>query len=110
MNKQHKHQAPSPYNAVLDDDVWDRPSKTSVKKHMQDLQDLGISLSKLKPEKLKQLDLPEKLFDAISSIHSINANGALRRQYQYVGRLMRTLDDEYIQSIRSYLIEKRIQS
>ena len=103
MNKKYKPQELREFNQsatqTLANMVTEQPSKTSLKKHMNDLQELGVLLSKIKLEKLKQLDLPEKLFDAIKSVHTINANGAKRRQYQYIGKLMRTLDTESIQNL-----------
>jgi ribosome-associated protein len=42
--------------------------------------------------KLSQLDLPERLVDAINESKRITANGATRRQKQYIGSLMREID------------------
>jgi ribosome-associated protein len=41
---------------------------------------------------LKQLDLPERLFDAVREMKRINKFGAQRRQMQYIGRLMRDVE------------------
>lgn len=79
-----------------DDDEEDLdlpPSKTQVKKQMHDLQELGAELVALGKDQLAQLDLPEKLLDAIREMHRINKFGAQRRQLQYIGRLMRDIED-----------------
>jgi len=78
-----------------DDDIEELelpPSKTKIKKQMLDLQDLGEQLVGLSTEKLKELDLPERLYDAVYEYKRINKFGAQRRQMQYIGRLMRDVE------------------
>lgn len=68
------------------------PSKTQRKAAMQELQALGEELIELSNAKLAQLDLPEVLLDAVKQAQRITSNGALARQKQYIGRLMREID------------------
>lgn len=68
------------------------PSKTKIKKQMHDLQDLGEELVGLGKDQLAQLDIPESLRDAIKEIHRIKKFGAIRRQMQYIGKLMRDVE------------------
>lgn len=70
----------------------DKPSKTQVKREMHVLLDLGKELVKLSPEKLKQLPLSEKLFDAIGDARRNTSREGRRRQIHYVGKLMRSAD------------------
>ena len=72
------------------------PSKSQVKRDMLALLDLGKQLVDLSPEKLKQLPLGEKLFEAIRLAQKINAREGRRRQVHYVGKLMRDADAEAI--------------
>jgi len=72
-------------------------SKTKRKQAMQNLQDLGEALIELSKDKLKRLDLPERLFDAVQEAKKITTHGALSRQRQYIGKLMRGIDAEPIQ-------------
>lgn len=74
------------------DSIDTAPSKTRRKKDMQALQDLGATLVGLDAAKLRALDLPERLADAIAQARSITRHEARRRQLQYVGRLMRDVD------------------
>lgn len=67
-------------------------SKTQKKNQMQELQDLGLRLTKLSLETLRKIGLPEDLYQAIVDQKKITANGALKRQTQYIGRLMRDVD------------------
>ena len=73
-------------------------SKTRRKREMQELQDLGEELVALTPDKLAGLDLPTRLLDAVLDARRISKFGALRRQMQYVGRLMRDADAEAIRA------------
>ena len=68
------------------------PSKTKVKQQMHDLQDIGEQLVALGHDRLKELDLPERLYDAVREMKHINKFGAQRRQMQFIGRLMREVD------------------
>jgi len=65
------------------------PSRTKRKQDDQALQDLGEELVAVSEDKLAELDLPERLRDAIVEARGISKFGALRRQMQYIGRLMR---------------------
>ena len=67
-------------------------SKTQMKKQMDALQDLGMELTALSSETIKKLALPEDLLDAIREYKKITSNSALKRQRQYIGRLMRDID------------------
>ncbi len=72
----------------------DRPSRTRLKKEANALQDLGVALAELPPQALDALALPDKLRRALAELGEIRSHGALRRQRQYVGKLMRDVDPE----------------
>jgi ribosome-associated protein len=74
------------------------PSKTRRKHAMHALQALGEELVALDPKRLAQLELPERLVDAIGVARGVHAHEGRRRQLQYVGKLMRTIDAEPIQA------------
>lgn len=76
----------------------DGPSKTRRKHAMQALQDLGCVLVELHPGRLAELDLPERLVDAIAAARHIRAHEGRRRQLQYIGKLMRDIDPAPIQA------------
>jgi ribosome-associated protein len=67
-------------------------SKTKLKAEADAAQDVGKKLIDLPKDKLIKLDLPEALFEAVIEAKRITANGAIRRQKQYIGRLMRDID------------------
>ena len=70
----------------------DRPSKSQLKREMHALQDLGEELLAMQPAKLRALPLPPQLLEAIELAKRINSREGLRRQRQYIGKLMRVID------------------
>jgi ribosome-associated protein len=70
----------------------DEVSKTRRKAQMHALQDLGEALVALDPARLAQIDLPERLADAVAEARSIRAHEGRRRQMQFIGKLMRDID------------------
>ncbi len=67
-------------------------SKTKIKQQMHSLQEIGEQLAALGDDKLSELDLPEKLYDAIRDLKRMTKFGAQNRQRQYIGKLMRDVD------------------
>ncbi len=59
---------------------------------MHALQDMGEQLIQLDIKRLTELDLPEMLADAVLEAKRIHKHGALRRQMQFIGKLMRNVD------------------
>lgn len=75
-----------------------RPSKTKQKEAMHELRDLGAELVELSVGQLKRINLPENIFEVVRECQKITAHGARRRQIQYLGKLMRGVDDEPIRA------------
>ena len=71
-----------------------KPSKSARKREYLALQKLGEELITLKQTELDGLSLDEALLEAIMEARQIKAHGALRRQKQYIGKLMRHIDPE----------------
>ncbi len=59
---------------------------------MASLQALGETLLGLDARRRAELDLPERLNEALDAARQITKHEARRRQLQYIGRLMRELD------------------
>ena len=74
------------------------PSKSARKRAALALQKLGERLVGMRSEDVAQLPLSEPLLDAISEARRLRSHGALSRQYQYIGRLMRDLDVEALEA------------
>lgn len=76
------------------DENW--VSKTQVKRECHDLQDLGEAMSQLEPSALNKIPMDDSLRDAIITLRKIKKGSALKRQKQYVGKLLRNSDFEPI--------------
>ena len=77
----------------------DTKSKSQAKREMHALQQLGKSLVALSPLQLRQVPIPEALQDAIAEAHQIHSRGAMKRQVQYIGKIMRHLDTAPIEQV-----------
>ena len=73
-------------------DQPEAPSKSRRKRDMLELQKLGEELLTFPDAALREMGLPEPLFEAIETARRIKAHGGRRRQLQYIGKLMRNLD------------------
>lgn len=80
------------------DDLPERPSRSQTKRAAEASQSLGEELIALPAKQLDQIPLPDVLRDAIHQAQTITSHGGLRRQRQYIGRLMRELDAEPIRA------------
>ena len=72
--------------------AYDGPSKSQRKRESTALQALGARLVALSADRLKKIDMPEGLREALLDAQRFTAHGAHRRQMQLVGKLMRSVD------------------
>ena len=77
---------------ILPVDIVEKPSKTAVKRAMSELQALGAALVELSADRLGKVDLPDDLRAAVRDAQRFTRHEARRRQLQYIGKLMRSLD------------------
>ena len=74
-------------------------SKTQRKQAMDDLQTLGEELAALSVDRIKKIDIPDFLRDAVREAQRMTRHDeAKRRQMQYIGKLMRNVDPEPIRA------------
>jgi ribosome-associated protein len=73
-----------------------KPSKSARKREQLELQQLGEQLIGLSADELLALPIDERLRDAVLAAAKIQSHGALRRQKQLIGKLMRSCDPEPI--------------
>ncbi len=69
-----------------------KPSKSARKREYLALQKLGEELLTLRDSDLQQIELDDDLLNAVLEARRIRSHGALRRQKQYIGKLMRSVD------------------
>src|SRR4030095_12453508 len=81
----------------------DEASKTELKRESTELQKLGEALLTLRADLMEGLPLSEKLTDAIAEARRITNFEGKRRQMQFIGKLMRGLDEKTLQAVRDAL-------
>lgn len=69
-----------------------KPSKSARKRAQLELQELGEELIALNTSELASFSLDDKLEKAVRDASRIKSRGALRRQKQLIGKLMRNVD------------------
>lgn len=80
-----------------DEDIYEGPSKSELKRQMHALQALGERLVTLPEAQLAKIPIAdESLAEAIQLARRIKARSGLKRQLQYIGKLMRSIDPEPI--------------
>lgn len=82
---------------------YDRPSKSQLKREMTALQKLGEELLAEPKERIKRLPLPEDVRDAILECQGIKSHEGRRRQLQYVGKKMRSLEEEEVAAVQKMI-------
>ncbi|MFB0934607.1 MAG: ribosome biogenesis factor YjgA [Propionivibrio sp.] len=83
-------------------------SKTQRKHAMEELQSLGEELVALPADRVRKLDIPDDLREAVATAQRmLRQDEAKRRQMQYIGRLMRKVE---IEPIRTALADARGES
>ena len=80
---------------------YDRPSKSQLKREMTALQKLGAELVEEARDRVKRIPMPEDVRDAILECQLIKDHEGRRRQLQYVGKKMRSLNEEEVAVIQA---------
>ena len=81
-------------------------SKSQKKRDCDALQKIGEQLIKLKADELASISLPEELELAILEARKLKSHSALKRQRQYIGKIIRTCDSEDIATQLNKVLHK----
>lgn len=73
-------------------------SRSQKKREVEALQKLGAGLVDLPPVQLDALALPAPLLAAVREAQRITSHEARRRQIQYIGKVMRSVDPEPVRA------------
>jgi ribosome-associated protein len=79
---------------------YERPSKTELKRLSDALQALGAELVDAPRDRIKRVPMPDDVREAILTCQSITNHEGRRRAMQFVGKKMRTLDEEEVAVIQ----------
>lgn len=84
----------------------DEASRTDLKRESEELQKLGAELLTLRAGLFDALQLDEKLVEALAEAKRITNFEGKRRQMQFIGKLMRKLEPEVLESVKQALQEQ----
>lgn len=79
---------------------YERPSKSEMKRQVDALQKLGEALVNEPRDRVKRVPMPDDVRDAILTCQDITNHEGRRRALQFVGKKMRTLDEEEVAVIQ----------
>lgn len=82
------------------DQEYERPSKSEAKRQSNELQKLGEQLVEAPRDRVKRVEMPEDVKEAILTCQTITNHEGRRRALQFVGKKMRTLDEEEVAIIQ----------
>ncbi|WP_306575035.1 ribosome biogenesis factor YjgA [Oligella urethralis] len=83
----------------FDDNGYDGPSKSQVKRQLHAIVDLTKELIELSVDRIRQLPLEEEMTRALEQAKSFKSHGAKRRQTHYAAKLLRQADLETIKTL-----------
>lgn len=92
------------------EEEYERPSKSQRKREMTALQKIGEQLVNESADRIKRTPMPENLREAILECQRIRNHEGRRRQLQYIGKIMRSLNEETIATINRTIESWRGQS
>jgi ribosome-associated protein len=81
-------------------------SRTDLKRESTELQKIGTDLLDLRADLLSRLALSDKFKDAIADAKRITNFEGKRRQMQFIGKLMRLLEPDVLESVKKALDEQ----
>lgn len=88
------------FNSSEFEEKYERPSKTEMKRLSDALQDLGTELVNAPRDRVKRMQMPDDVKDVILETQNIKDHEGRRRALQFVGKKMRSLDEDELAVIR----------
>lgn len=82
---------------------YDRPSKSQLKREMTALQKLGEELVSQPKDRVMRVPMPEDVREVILECQKIKDHEGRRRQMQFVGKKMRSLEEDELDAIQKML-------
>lgn len=73
---------------------YPRPSKSALKRASHELQELGEQLLAMPDSRLDDIEMPERLREALADYKKTKSFEGRRRQLQFIGKVIRSVDPE----------------
>ena len=106
MARKPRDEEPAEADETDELEVQEGRGRSARKRASHELTKLGEELVALRPEQVAALALPERLEDAVAEARRLTSFGAQRRQAQFIGKLMRQLDEPELAAIRAVVARK----
>ena len=106
MARKPRYEEPADAEGADELEVQEGRGRSARKRASHELTRLGEELVSLRSEQVAALALPERLEDAVAEARRLTSFGAKRRQVQYIGKLMRQLDEAALAAVRSAVARK----
>lgn len=103
MTRKRGYDEPDDVAETDEPEVEEGRGRSARKRASHELTRLGEELTRLRPEQVAALALPERLEEAVVEARRLTSFGAKRRQHQFIGKLMRKLDEDSVAAIRKAL-------
>lgn len=71
----------------------EKKSKSEKKREAHARQQLGVSIAELPDKQLHKIPLPADVLEVVAEMKKIKSNRAKKRYAQYIGRMMREIED-----------------
>lgn len=84
-------------------------SKSQLKREAQALIDFARDIAKLSSNEINMLPLPDDIRSAIEEAQRIKSHSALKRQFQYLGKLFRHIEVEPVRDAYDKIINHYVQ-
>src|SRR5262245_20818575 len=106
MARKPRYEEPADTEGADELEVQEGRGRSARKRASHELTRLGEELVSLRPEQVAALALPERLEDAVAEARRLTSFGAKRRQVQFIGKLMRQLDETALAAVRSAVVRR----
>jgi len=80
-------------------ELVERINKTQVKRELDALMDLGKSIADLSKEQFESIQLSDSFRLAIIEARRLSKGGAIKRQFKYIGKLLREMPEEDVDEL-----------
>ncbi|MEO0047434.1 MAG: hypothetical protein RLZZ410_393 [Pseudomonadota bacterium] len=92
-------------NHQEEDQAYDKPSKSEIKRRLEARHNLAEEMSRLTPDKWKQMPIPERLLESLKETANVRSHGGIRRHIAYLGKIMGTFSEEEVDAMKQALIK-----
>jgi ribosome-associated protein len=104
--KKHKKKKPGRFDIIEEVTAPEEEiSKSALKREMTALQELGVAIVKLSGGQFATIPLEGQLQEAILTARRLKSREGLRRQMQFIGKLMRSIDITGIETAYQQLLD-----